>query len=71
MRFDGTVGPIGHLDQAQNLLQETKKLLDTESLPTIVCAKDHCWCGLCAPKAQHKEDFTKIMEKHITKKVLC
>jgi len=71
MRFDGTVGPIGHLDQAQDLLQETKKLLDAESMPTIVCAKDHCWCGLCAPKAEHKEDFIKIMEKHITKKVLC
>jgi MoaA/NifB/PqqE/SkfB family radical SAM enzyme len=70
MRFDGTVGPIGNLDQAQDLIEETKKLLENKNMPVITCAKDHCWCGLCAPKAKHKEDFFKIMEKHITEKVL-
>jgi pyruvate-formate lyase-activating enzyme len=71
MRFDGTVGPIGHLDHAQELIQETKSLLHNKSMPTIVCAKNYCSCGLCAPKAQHKEDLIKIMEKHITQKILC
>jgi MoaA/NifB/PqqE/SkfB family radical SAM enzyme len=70
MRFDGTVGPIGNLDHAQDLIEETKKLLENKNMPVITCAKDHCWCGLCAPKAEHKEDFFKVMEKHITEKVL-
>jgi hypothetical protein len=70
MKFDGTVGPIGHLDQAQDLIKETKKLLENKIMPVITCAKDHCWCGLCAPKAEHKEEFLKVMEKHITEPVL-
>ena len=70
MKFDGTVGPIGYLDRAQDLIEETKKLLENKIMPVITCAKDHCWCGLCAPKAEHKEDFFKVMEKHITEQVL-
>jgi len=71
MNFDGTVSPIGTLDQTEKLLAQTLQMLDSDSIPHMSCAKSHCWCGLCAPKAQHKEDFIKIMEKHITKKVLC
>jgi len=70
MRFDGTVGPIGDLDHAQDLINQTKNLLHNRSMPVITCAKDHCWCGLCSPKAETKQDFLKIMDKHITEKVL-
>lgn len=67
MRFDGTVGPIGNLDQTQDVIAEIKKSLQSNNMPIITCAKDHCWCGLCAPKAQTPKDFVKVMEKHVVK----
>ena len=59
MNYQGSVGPIGHLsDTAKILAQQT-------SSPTIVCAKDRCLCGLCAPKAQDPKTYKQIMEKYI------
>lgn len=65
MRFDGTVGPIGYLDHSQDLLANIKKSLQDKTLPVITCAKDRCACGLCAPKARTKEEYTEIMKKHL------
>jgi len=64
MNFDGTVGPIGNLDDAQSLLVWMKKHLNNKLLPTIQCKKTACMCGLCAPKAKTKTDFDIVMEKY-------
>lgn len=64
MNFEGSVGPIGNLAQAQDLLQKTKTQLSTKTMPIIQCKKSSCWCGLCAPKAKNSEQFQKIMEKY-------
>lgn len=64
MNFDGTVGPIGTLDDFQQLLDYTKTNLDQKTLPTIQCKKTRCYCGLCAPKAESIEVFNQIMEKY-------
>lgn len=58
MRFDGTVGPIGHLSDADSLISS----IDTQS--SMICAKKVCWCGLCAPKAEDKTAFDQIMPKY-------
>ena len=64
MNYDGTVGPIGTLDDAELLLDFTRRNLEQHSMPVIQCKKTQCWCGLCAPKAKHRNVFDKIMEKY-------
>ena len=69
MNFDGTVSPIGHLDQSDSLLEKTRRSFELESIPHMTCAKDHCWCGLCAPKAESGIEFEEIMKKHVLQNV--
>jgi pyruvate-formate lyase-activating enzyme len=65
MGFDGVESPIGHLDRYQDLLETTKKNLESDNMPVISCAKKRCLCGLCAPKAKDKKSFVSIMKKHV------
>ena len=60
MRFDGTVGPIGHLNNTEPILQQARD----PNKPTIQCAKQRCLCGLCAPKAQDLDTYKNIMRKY-------
>lgn len=64
MAFDGQVGPIGHLYQADDLLEQTKTQLNTNIMPVIQCKKNQCLCGLCAPKAQDLNTYKSIMRKY-------
>lgn len=64
MNFDGSVGPIGNLSDTQSLLDKLKYQLQTNTLPIIQCKKHSCWCGLCAPKAQNKEQYQTIIGKY-------
>jgi pyruvate-formate lyase-activating enzyme len=64
MNFEGTVGPIGHLDHADLLLETLEKQLSTNTVPIITCAKKICHCGLCAPKAQTKDQFVEMFKKY-------
>ena len=64
MNYDGAVGPIGHLTDYQKLLDDTKQQLSTDTMPVIQCKKQRCLCGLCAPKAQSKTDYDKIIKKY-------
>jgi hypothetical protein len=64
MNFDGTVSPIGNLTKSQDLLDQVELQLKTGTLPIIQCAKYKCHCGLCAPKAQTPELYTKIIQKY-------
>lgn len=65
MNFDGSVSPIGHLTDTQKLLDETKLRLQSNNMPYMICAKDHCLCGLCAPKAKNLSDFESLMAKYV------
>ena len=60
MNFDGTVSPIGTLDNKKAILE----LISRNDLPTIVCRKDKCWCGLCAPKAKTDQLYKKIISRY-------
>jgi len=59
MNHDGKVGPIGYLNDTRSIINNLKK-----GTPTIICKKSACWCGLCAPKASNKTDYTTIIEKY-------
>jgi len=63
MRFDGTVGPIGKLSDADSIINELKTQL-ANGQNIIQCKKHKCLCGLCAPKAQHLDTYKSIMKKY-------
>lgn len=65
MSFDGTVGPIGNLKKPNKLLENLKNQFETNSLPVITCAKNKCFCGLCAPKAESRQQFDTVFEKYL------
>lgn len=65
MNFNGTVGPIGHLNSYQQLLEHTKLQLENEETYAITCAKKTCLCGICSPKASTKEKFNEIIKKYV------
>jgi hypothetical protein len=64
MNFDGTVGPIGNLNDVDTILFTLDTQLTNNSLPIIQCKKSHCLCGLCAPKAKTLSTYNHIMEKY-------
>jgi pyruvate-formate lyase-activating enzyme len=70
MNFDGEVGPIGNLNNTDQILSTLNNQLDTNTLPIIQCKKNQCWCGLCAPKAKDLEVYKKIMKKYQKEKQL-
>jgi hypothetical protein len=67
MTFDGTIGPIGHIDQADKLLEFTRNHVQNNTLPVIECAKPRCYCGTCAPKATTLDEYNDIMKKYYKK----
>jgi pyruvate-formate lyase-activating enzyme len=70
MNFDGQVGPIGNLDDTQQILSTLQHQFNTDSLPIIQCKKYNCFCGLCAPKAKDLVSYKKIMKKYQKEKQL-
>jgi pyruvate-formate lyase-activating enzyme len=64
MNFDGTVSPIGSLNNYTALLEWTETNLKNNSMPIIQCKKSRCVCGLCAPKAKNLDSFNSIMKKY-------
>ena len=63
MRFDGTVGPIGNLSNANDIINELKNYL-VVGRPAIQCKIHKCRCGLCAPKAKDLDTYKSIMKKY-------
>ena len=41
-----------------------KGKLKNNTLPYVVCSKDVCGCGLCAPKSLYKDKFKEVFSKH-------
>jgi len=64
MNFDGTVSPLGHLEYSDTLLSNTQQQLEND-IPFMTCARERCYCGLCAPKAETPDQLMSIMKKHI------
>jgi len=68
-QFGGTRGPIGKLSEGDKILAELKARLESESMPTIICPKQTCGCGLCAPKSSNKESYQTVLFRHVDKNV--
>ena len=60
MNYDGTVGPIGNLNDIESILAQARD----KDKPIIRCAKERCRCGLCAPKASDLDTYKSIMRKY-------
>ena len=58
MNFDGTIGTIGNLNNTAPMLEQA------QNPPVIQCAKERCYCGLCAPKAADLDTYKTIMRKY-------
>ena len=58
MKFDGTVGAIGNLNNVAPMLEQA------QNPPVIQCANQRCLCGLCAPKAADLDTYKTIMRKY-------
>lgn len=65
MRFDGTIGSIGSVQDGQRILSKLKQDLEQQSLPVIQCQRDQCLCGLCAPKARTIGLYHEIFPKYV------
>ena len=62
-----TEEPIGTIDNYETILTELRAYISTGSIPVILCPRTSCKnCGMCAPKASTKEEFSKIMSMHLT-----
>lgn len=69
-KFDGTRGPIGKISEGKKIIEDLKQKLQSQTMPTIICPKHVCGCGLCAPKSKFKENYKTVIENHIDVKVL-
>lgn len=69
MNLQGKIGPIGTLDNYDEVLNDLRTQLSNKELPVIQCAKKICRCGICAPKAKQSEDFEKIISRFSTNKL--
>jgi sulfatase maturation enzyme AslB (radical SAM superfamily) len=68
-RFDQTRGSIGKISEGYKIIEDLKQKLETRTMPTIICPKQTCGCGLCAPKSAYKENFQDVLYSHVDKVV--
>lgn len=68
-QFGQTRGPIGKLSEGDKILAELEEHLKNGTMPTIICPKHTCGCGLCAPKAVKKENYQRVLFNHVDKNV--
>lgn len=68
-QFGQTRGPIGKLSEGDRILAELKHRLESGTMPTIICPKHTCGCGLCAPKSSKKENYETVLFRHVDNKV--
>jgi len=68
-QFGGTRGPIGKLSESDKILEELETYLKNGTMPTVICPKHTCGCGLCAPKSMIKEKYQQVLYSHVDKSV--
>lgn len=60
-KHDGGIGPIGHISQANELIEDLRvRLVDPKP---IICPNQKCGCGMCVPKAKHRDDFIPMWNR--------
>jgi hypothetical protein len=69
-QFGQTRGPIGKLSESDKILEELERNFKNNTMPTIICPKHTCGCGLCAPKSKFKENYFNVIKNHINTTVI-
>lgn len=64
-QFGQTRGPIGKLSEGKKILDDLRHNLKNKSMPTIICPKHTCGCGLCAPKSIDKQKYNEVLSRHV------
>lgn len=64
-QFGGTRGPIGSLTESDKILEELERNLKNQTMPTIICPKKTCGCGMCAPKSNNADDYKRVFFPHL------
>ena len=64
-KFNGTRGAIGKISEGHLLVEDLRKQMQAGTLPTIVCPKQTCGCGLCAPKSMDQNKLLAVLDNHI------
>lgn len=62
--LESKVAPLGKLENAEQILHDLRKMIKTNTIPTITCKKTNCWCGMCTPKSADKDAFNRIIRKY-------
>ena len=72
-KFGGERGYIGRMGRggAEIMLKKLREQLTTGTMPTIICPKHTCGCGLCAPKSKYKDKYFSTIDSHIDKRVFA
>lgn len=60
-RLDGTRGPIGTLDNWEDMVKNLSTNLKEKTMPIIVCPNKLCGCGLCTPKSKNGQELKNIL----------
>ncbi len=68
-QFGQTRGPIGKLSESDKILENLERNLLEQTMPTIICPKHTCGCGLCAPKSKFEENYKTVLFNHVDKSV--
>jgi hypothetical protein len=64
-KFNGTRGAIGKISEGKKLVDDLRKQMQSGTMPTIVCPKQTCGCGLCAPKSMQTDKLLNVLDNHI------
>ena len=63
--FDQTRGPIGKISEGNKIIESLKQKLESKNMPSVVCPKHTCGCGLCAPKSVHLDNYKETLARHV------
>ena len=69
-RFDKTRGPIGKISEGKKIIADLKEKMEKGKMPTIVCPRHTCGCGLCAPKSKYAPNYKDVIANHLDMRVL-
>jgi len=65
MSTTGQVEPLGNVNDTKKIMDTLRNQFKTETMPVIKCKKKVCYCGFCAPKAEHQEDFIELIKRNV------
>jgi sulfatase maturation enzyme AslB (radical SAM superfamily) len=68
--FGQTRSPIGKISEGDKIIEKLTQRLESKTMETIVCPKQTCGCGLCAPKSAYLENYKNVLYNHIDATVI-